>query len=97
MSKNEITMYLRPISYIQPYQIISCAKWLVRIGKFANYKLAMYYLSKLSGDRFKAVMSRYFKENDYSQDHYYTTNTPAKLDTYRSSANNYYGEEYHMW
>lgn len=98
--RNEITLYLRPIENIQPYQKNSCARWLMEKGFFSNYKSAILWLYKIEMSdirKFKAIMSRYFEETDYAQDYLSSTNKSENLRKYRSSANNYYGEEYHMW
>jgi hypothetical protein len=94
--KNEITLYLKPISSLQPYQINDCARWLVSLKRFEDYHSARLWLNYLEQHhvwRFKAIMADYFNATDYAQDFI----DKRDVNAYRSSASNSYGDEPHMW
>ncbi len=98
---NNTTVYLRPISYINPRQIRLAAIWLVNNKQFNNIQNAEEWLMKISYDdlpRFRSIMSGYFSyEIEKNKIPYVKSiNDVNDVEKYRSVDNNY-GEESHMW
>ncbi len=64
---NSLSLYLRPLAHIEPYQINNCATWLVLKGKFPDYHSARAYLDHLenhNSSEFKNLMSYFFEQTD---------------------------------
>ncbi len=92
---NSITLYLRPIANIQPYQIYNCAIWLVLTKRFKCVQSARKWLLELEMYKiweFKAIMSAYFEYMERSAQF-----SIYDVNTYRSSPIPTYGEDPNMY
>lgn len=96
LSPNSLTLYLRPLAAIPPYQVNNCARWLLMNGMFRNYRDARMWLNGLEQNqpwRFKSIMSSYYDSTDYKQDYI----DKRDVNKYRSTNTKSYGEDPHMW
>jgi hypothetical protein len=93
---NSLTLYLRPVEYIPPFQVNNCARWMVAHNKFSTFLHAKKWLLVMEETKpwiYKAVMANYFDATDYKP----SVNSNRDVNQYRSTNSNSYGEEWHMW
>lgn len=95
-ARNSLSLFARPDTS-QPYQIVNCAMWLVRLGKFENLTNAYNVLIDMqlhAPNKFKLIMSDYHDAVDYKSPDTYQSN--KRVNEYRSPQPAY-GEDPHMY
>lgn len=95
-TKNSLTLYMRPMASIPPYQVNNCAKWLVQRGQFKDFLQAKLWLinqEQTEPWNYRAILAEYFDATDYQSDY----KSKRDVNKYRSTQSNYYGEDAHMW
>jgi hypothetical protein len=96
-TRNDLTLYLRPIEYQPPYRITDLAQWLVRTRQKKDINQATNYIIFLQYNHppaYKLLLSRYYFAVDYRSTHL----NRIPINSYISAkGKTYYGEDAHMW
>ncbi len=98
---NSLTLYLRPVEYIPPFQVENCAAWLLKHKTINNRKFRSVVEAKLwlinveENDPYlyKAIFSEFYEHTDYKSN----VLSGRNVNKYQTSTYNSYGDEAHMW